>query len=235
MDQWFTLEINIARQTATLDYLIAYNEPGEYILQVYFPFTIQSVATNRIPPGPGSWSFLNVHPYGSIVRVTYQAKSGESQGFDSSIVLNLNQSLVQANHGTYTFLLPANRPIPIPAAEKADSVQPHVGVVSNAGARHNIYRVVLPPDSIVAQTLPEGQSFEISSDNSLVLRWDLGSSLPPLTVTYSIPEELRTYADLSFRSGLAIGIGIPVVISGLVELCKWGDNNKPNKPRKLSR
>ncbi len=224
LDQWFTLELDVVRRTAVIQYDISFTEPGQYILQVYFPFTVQSMSSPTQPPGPGSWTFVNVNPYGSIVRVTYQANPSDFDqygiaGARLSTILQLNQSIAQNNRGTYTMLLPAHRGTPAPLSDVAFSLLPRVGVV-DSGARHNVYHVYLPPEAVVVQTLPPNPSLDIAQDNSLELTWELGNSLPALDITYSMLREVGDYASLAFWGGIFIGIGVSSAIASLMELCK---------------
>lgn len=224
LDQWFTLELDVVRRTALIQYDISFTEPGQYILQVYFPFTVQSMSSPTQPSGPGSWTFVNVLPYGSIVRVAYQANSSDFDkygiaGAGFSTILHLNQSIAQNNRGTYTMLLPAHRGIPAPLSDVASSLLPRVGVV-DSGARHNVYHVYLPPEAVVVQTLPANPSLDIAQDNSLELTWDLGNFLPALDITYSMLREVGDYAGHAFWGGIFIGIGVSTAIASLMELCK---------------
>jgi hypothetical protein len=90
--------------------------------------------------------------------------------------------------------------------------------------------VLLPQRSVIVQALPADPELIVYQTGFTMLRWVFGL-IHPVSVTYSLPDEVATSADYSFWSGLLIGLGVPTAISGLVELHKESEREKHRRLR----
>jgi hypothetical protein len=79
--------------------------------------------------------------------------------------------------------------------------------------------------------LPANPQLVVYQTEYPILRWVFGL-IQPVSVTYSIPDEIATSADYSFWSGLLIGLGLPTAVSGIVELHKESERAKHRSPRR---
>lgn len=214
--QYFTLQVDITRNRVWLNYGFTYAKSGLYVLQVLLPFTLKGEC-GRGPSGE-DWICLNVYPYGSIVRVVYQANY-TGVGYDGAFferLFDVNQTLAFHSHGTYNIVLPLGAVIPIPLSDGMASFTPWVPVMGS-GTADNTVEVVVPFGAVLAQTAPRDPVIVPPENRSLlVLRWSLGHSLPAIAITYTLPGEADHFTYLSFMSGLLIGIGIGVIVDGVV-------------------
>jgi hypothetical protein len=201
----------------SLVYAFTYAKAGLYVLQVLLPFTV----TGKDGKGQSgeSWVHLNVYPYGSIVRVTYEANYS-GVGYDSAWferLFDVNQTLAFHSHGTYNIVLPLGTGIAVPLSDGMASFTPYVPVMGN-GAAENTVEVAVPFGAVLAQAAPGDPVMVQPENRSLILfRWSLGHSLSAIAITYTLPGEADHFTYLSFMSGLLIGIGIGVIVEGVVK------------------
>jgi hypothetical protein len=93
-----------------------------------------------------------------------------------------------------------------------------------------VISVILPQQSVIVQTLPADPELIVYQTGFTMLRWVFGL-IQPVSVTYSIPDQVAAYADYAFWSGLLIGLGVPTTISGFVELHKESEHEKHRRIR----
>lgn len=171
--QAFRIQIDLTRNRVYLEYLFTYLNSGRYVLQILLPFTLQQDLTTS-PQSDQAWSFVNVHPYGSIVRVDYEGENS-GEGYAGGYLTHLfvfNQTLFYCNRGTYSILLPLGADTQRAITDKMAELSPFVGITG--GGAENAVEIVAPFTSVLVQAIPSDIVVNVPSNRTLLIfRWNL--------------------------------------------------------------
>jgi hypothetical protein len=214
-NQQFSIYVDATRNEVWINYEFSTSAFGDHWLQVMLPFTIGGGLSSY---GPGTWTVRNVYPFGSIVRLHYRFVATENTTSvpeyflpRSSHGFLINQTFVYGNRGMYTITLPYGDPVPIQVSDAAWNMSPPMGV-TGGGAQINDIEVAIPSQSVLNQAIPGSPSIGTSNinPNVIVLKWLFEHQLSVIVASYTIPNEVASYADRSMLFGILVGTGIGV-------------------------
>jgi hypothetical protein len=216
-NQQFTISVDATSRTLWIQYVFTAYIPGDYWFQAIVPFTLAYEAQAY---GNATWNFLNVYPYGSIIRIHYviDPYNWTNPRFLTPLLstsFQINQSFIYDDRGTYTITLPYGQGIPYEISQAAESWSPGIGV-TDGGTQANIIEVSIPVNSVLVQAIPGNPSIERPGNypSILFLKWTFDSQLPMVVVSFTMPNELDRYANRSLVFGLLIGSGVGIAADG---------------------
>jgi len=207
---------------------------GTYNFFFVFPFNIT-----------GKWftsedMLFNATPYGSVVYLRHQVTNVTAGWLSQDISgdFSIENTFQTGTRGRYTFILPFGMGVHSEVFQdvwkelKVSFHSPDVNITLQVGLPSELHLVnSFPPVSKGPNTWKTPYNRTINS-----LEWASETLQDSVTIQTENTEEIGSYENLPFISGVLLGIGIPTIITTSYDAIKeWGQFNESKQIRAKKR